>query len=416
MFTFLHAADLHLDSPLVGLSKHAEAPVDALKQATRDALKNLVDLALEQQVAFLLLAGDLYDGSWRDFSTGLFFIKEMRRLREADIPVYLISGNHDAESQLTSNLTLPENVHHFGSRKATSRPHPALPVSIHGQSFATPSVRENLAAAYPPPVDGHFNIGLLHTNLGDAEGHGNYAPSTLGQLVSHGYDYWALGHIHQRQIHHEHPHVVYPGNTQGRHIRETGAKGCYRVTVSDHLTVESCQFEPLDRVRWAELTIDCSPFHNEGDFLAALREEFQDSLTLHEDRLLCVRVTLTGPCALQEKWHADPGRLQAECLSLAEDISGESLWLEQVKLRTQSLLDPAQLAQQDDLTAMVLAALEDFQPGELPAAVLELKEKLPPAAREALAPQWQAEQSEAEEIRSEVAALVLQALATADSN
>src|SRR5690349_16787907 len=101
MFKFLHAADVHLDSPLKGLARYEGAPADEIRGATRRAFDNLVELAIQEEAAFLLLAGDLYDGDWKDYNTGLFFVSRMRRLEEAGIPVFLISGNHDAASQIT---------------------------------------------------------------------------------------------------------------------------------------------------------------------------------------------------------------------------------------------------------------------------------------------------------------------------
>jgi DNA repair exonuclease SbcCD nuclease subunit len=413
MFTFIHAADIHLDSPLVGLSQHEDAPVEIIRGATRTALTRLVDLAIDREVHFVIIAGDLYDGDWKDYGTGLFFVKEMRRLEKAKIPVYLIFGNHDAESKTTKSLELPENVHVFDTRSAESLPHPDLPVILHGQGFATQSVTENLAGHYPAAVPDHFNIGLLHTNLGDAAGHGNYAPSTLPQLVAHGYDYWALGHIHLRHIHHEKPHVVYSGNTQGRHINEPGAKGCYLVTVDDELEVTDTEFCPLDSVRWESLTIDCSEIEDEVEIYQAIRDELASALEAADGRLLAARVVLSGSCKLHEKLHAEHSRFLAECVSQAAAIDSELIWIESLRLKTRSLLDPQELAKRDDLTALVLEALDSFDPGVLPDSVTALKAKLPEEAinslKSSLSPESEADN---ETIKQDVAAIVLQAIAT----
>lgn len=411
-FTFLHAADIHLDSPLVGLSQHGDAPAETIRGATRTALTRLVDLAIEREVDFVLVAGDLYDGDWKDYGTGLFFIKEMRRLREAEIPVYLIHGNHDAESRITKGLELPENVRVFGSKKAEAIAHPDLPVTLHGQSFATQSVTENLAEGYPEPVADRFNIGLLHTNLGDRAGHGNYAPSTVTQLVDHGYEYWALGHIHQREIHHERPHIVYPGNPQGRHVKETGAKGCYLVAVDDELGVSDTEFCALDSVRWEQLTIDCAECEEESDLLGAIRAALDGALDGAEDRLLAARLVLTGASRLHGRLHAEHARILAECVSLAADLDPEGIWIEGLRLRTGSLVDPEELAKRDDLTALVLEALGTFDPAELPTPVNTLKKALPTEAVEklsaSLAPESDADR---DAIKEDVSAIVLQAIA-----
>ncbi|HEX6862914.1 MAG TPA: DNA repair exonuclease, partial [Thermoanaerobaculia bacterium] len=191
MFKFLHAADVHLDSPLKGLERYEGAPADEIRGATRRAFDNLVDLAIEEEAAFLLLAGDLYDGDWKDYNTGLFFVSRMRRLEEAGIPVFLISGNHDAASQITRVLRPPGNVKVLATKRPETILLDGLEVAIHGQGFASQSVSEDLAAAYPDAVPQLFNVGLLHTSLDGRPGHASYAPCTLPGLRSKGYQYWA---------------------------------------------------------------------------------------------------------------------------------------------------------------------------------------------------------------------------------
>ena len=416
MFKFLHAADIHLDSPLTGLSQHDEAPTETIRVATRSALTRLVDSAIDEGVDFVLIAGDLYDGDWKDFSTGISFNNEMRRLDAQQIPVYLIYGNHDAESRVTKSLQLQDNVHVFPTQEPETVHHPSLPVSLHGQGFATQSVSENLAENYPQPSGNRYNIGLLHTNLGDREGHGNYAPSSLSQLVAHGYDYWALGHIHIREIHHENPHVVYPGNTQGRHVKETGPKGCYLVTVDDDLKTCQCDFIALDTVRWENARVDCSDLVSEHALLDAIRIQLNKSLAKSDGRLLAVRLTLTGHTGLHELLHAEHSRLRAECQNIALDIDPELIWIEDVRVRTRTLINPEDLAKQDALTAFVLDALKAFDPNKLPSSVDTLVKKLPAEASRALRTSLEPQnEQEREAMRGEISAIVLQAIATSNS-
>lgn len=233
-FQFIHTGDIHLDSPLKGLSGHEGFAAEQIRMATRIAFEQLVTQAIDGQVAFVVIAGDLYDGDWRDFQTGLFFVRQMGRLRAANIPVFVLHGNHDAESQITKKLTLPDNVQVFSYRMPQTFKLADQRVALHGQSFRMQAVTENLAAAYPPPVKGFFNIGVLHTALGGVNGpHENYAPCTLEELVNKGYDYWALAHVHQGGVLHNNPHVVFCGNLQGRHIREAGPKSAQLITVRD---------------------------------------------------------------------------------------------------------------------------------------------------------------------------------------
>ena len=224
---FIHAADIHLDSPLRGLERYEGAPVDEIRQATRRALENLVSLAVESEVDFVLLVGDLYDGDWRDHNTGLFFAKQMSEFRKAGIKVFLIAGNHDAQNVMTKSLRLPDNVHQLNTSKPETVRLEELGVAIHGQGFRTKAVTKNLAMDYPAAIPHVFNIGLLHTSVTGREGHDNYAPCTPTNLVDLNYDYWALGHVHTRECLSEDPPIHFPGNVQGRHIREAGPKGVW---------------------------------------------------------------------------------------------------------------------------------------------------------------------------------------------
>ena len=264
MFRFIHAADPHLDSPLQGLELHEGAPVGVLRGATRRAFGNLVDLAIEEAVDFVVIAGDLYDGDWKDYSTGLFFRSQMVRLQAKGIPVYLIAGNHDAASVVSKKLSLPENVHVFSTRTTESVEVPGQPVVIHGRGFPHRAVPENLDKDYPPAVAGRFNLGLLHTSLTGRPEHDTYAPCSEQDLRSKGYGYWALGHIHQPEVISEDPWIVFAGNCQGRHAREAGPRGCRLVTVNDALEVERADWQPLDVVRWQVLEVDLTGVEDES--------------------------------------------------------------------------------------------------------------------------------------------------------
>jgi len=255
MFRFIHAADIHLDSPLHGLSRYESAPADSIRDACRRAFKNLVDLAIEEKVSFVLLAGDLYDGDWKDYSTGIFLSQQMGRLGQHGILVFAVAGNHDAANRMTKALNSPANMTILSSRKVETIRIDDLAVAIHGRSFGTQHVDENLAAEFVAAEKGMFNIGLLHTSLDGREGHAVYAPCSVDDLRSKGYQYWALGHIHKQEFVSEDPWIVFPGCIQGRHIRETGAKGCVLVTVEDGSVsrVEKCS---LDVLRWVECSVD----------------------------------------------------------------------------------------------------------------------------------------------------------------
>lgn len=353
---FLHAADLHLDSPLRGLDRYPGAPVERLRNATRAALEKLVDKALGEKVDFVLFAGDIYDRDWQDFHTGLYFREQMVRLGRAGIRVFIVQGNHDAQGVISRQLPLPDNVTVFSSRSAQTVRLDELGVAIHGRSFPERAVDEDLVPAYPAPVPGCFNIGLLHTSLNGRGGHDTYAPTDLGTLLAKAYDYWALGHVHTREVVCENPRVVFPGNLQGRHANETGAKGCELVTVLNG-RIEA-EFLPLDVVRWHRLDLAL-----DGDSrLETLTERFHAALRTQlpagGERLHALRVTLTGACTLHALEAARPGTLAAALRAAAQDVGDSELWIEQVRVDLSTPLDRQHEAQRQDAVGELLRLVD----------------------------------------------------------
>ena len=357
-FRFLHAADLHIDSPLRGLSRYAGAPVERLRNATRRALENLVDLALAEKVHFVLLAGDLYDRDWPDFHTGLFFRAQMVRLGRAHIAVFIVQGNHDAQGTITRELPLPEHVKVFSSRGAETVHLPALGVAIHGRSFPQREVPEDLVPHYPDALPGQFNIGLLHTSLVGGNGHDTYAPTDIPTLKTKGYDYWALGHVHTRAVVCESPRVVFPGNLQGRHANETGPKGCELVTVADGQM--EARFVPLDVVRWHQLSVALDGVDTLAQASQVIATALEIATVGAGDRLNALRIHLTGHTALHTTEAGQPGTLEAAVHAAAQDVAGAELWIEQVQLQLSSPIDRAVLAQGVDAVAELLRLVDEL--------------------------------------------------------
>lgn len=329
-FRFLHAADIHLDSPLRGLAGQEGSAAERIRGATREAFEQLITLALVEEVAFVIIAGDLYDGDWRDYRTGLFFAAQMGRLNEAGIPVFLLHGNHDAESQITRRLSLPPNVRVFGARAPGTFTLDDLDVALHGQSFRRRDTRENLVPGYPDPLDCDLNIGVLHTGLGGMGGHENYAPCALEDLLARGYDYWALGHVHQFQVLHEHPHVVFPGNLQGRHIRETGPRGAVLVTVTDG-RLSGLTAVPVDVVRWSLVPVPVAADTDIADAVSRIRAALEQAVDREADgRLLACRVELQGRSARHDQLLAAEDHLLAEARSVAVGLGVDAAWVERL--------------------------------------------------------------------------------------
>jgi DNA repair exonuclease SbcCD nuclease subunit len=355
---FIHTADIHLDSPLAGLSAAKDAPSARLRDSTRAALRTLVDYALAEAVDFVVIAGDLYDGTWRDYSTGLFLTAQMARLAEAGIPVFIVLGNHDAESKLTRQLTLPANVHVFAARQPQTIRLDACDVALHGRSFPTPALGENIALSYPPPVPGRFNIGLLHTAAGGREAHANYAPCALADLLAKGYDYWALGHVHAREILSERPHVVFCGNLQGRNIRETGPKGFTVVHVEDGRVV-AADHVAADTVRWFRCSVDLAKASDLDEVLDAVADALGTAAADADGRLAVVRLVLDGETPAHAALAGHRERLVAECQAAAQRAAGE-VWIERVSVATRPPGDLDAAAQRPDAVGALLRAIADM--------------------------------------------------------
>jgi predicted phosphodiesterase len=361
--------------------------VEAIRGATRRALSNLVSLCLEERARLLLVAGDVYDGDWRDYSTGLFFAAELLRLREGGCRVAMVRGNHDAVSQVTRNLRLPEHVAELPAARPGTLRFEELGVAVHGQSYKDRAVQEDMTSGYPSPAPGVLNVGLLHTALTGRPGHAPYAPTTPEILATRGYDYWALGHVHQREVVREDPWVVFPGNLQGRHVRETGQKGA-TVIETENGRIQSVEHRSLDVVRWVQCDVDGSVAASPDDVVELARAALEREVAGAEGRIVAARVVVRGHtrahAALLQGAEAWAAQIRTDASALSDE-----LWVEKVKLETCAELDVAALGLRDDAVGQVARALallrrEPETRAELAETLSDLRGKLPPEAREGI--------------------------------
>ncbi|RMH46380.1 MAG: DNA repair exonuclease [Alphaproteobacteria bacterium] len=289
MLKLLHTADIHLDSPLKSLVLRDPDLAEQAATATRVALSRIVNAAIAENVAAVLIAGDLFDGQQRSARTGAFVIAEFDRLRDRAIRVFCIRGNHDAENPISGAIDLPDNVHVFDGRGGRVRL--TDDVWIHGVSFAQRRAPESLLPKFGPPVPGAVNIGMLHSSLAGAAGHDVYAPCTPAELAAHGFDYWALGHVHRRQIHATAPWIVMPGTPQGRDMGETGPKSATLITIDGGISVAEVPTSVLEFV-----AIDLPVPGDDGDdaLRDAIRARLRAAAQALQSDFGAVRLTLTG--------------------------------------------------------------------------------------------------------------------------
>lgn len=384
----LHAADIHLDSPLQKLGSYEGAPADQIRRASRHALENLVRLAVDEAVDLVVVAGDLYDGDWPDQNTGLFFVAQANKLVEAGIPLVVIRGNHDAANRMTSSLPLPRNPDGseimMRSDKVDLRLFESMGVAVHGRSFLNRVESDNLAATYPPPIGGMFNIGLLHTSLNGIEGHDPYAPCSPVELADKHYDYWALGHVHARGNHaiEGAAPVVFSGNLQGRHIRECGPKGCMIVEVDDRNRCE-LQFRELDVVRWQLCQMDVSQIRHLDEIHDRFQTWLSDTLPDCGERLLVVRVELVGATDLNHLLRRNQTQVMSSLQSIAVSHGRGKTWLEQLKIRCVEKASAASPVEMEGPLASLTAVIEqlkreDALPDLIQDELQALHKKLPP--------------------------------------
>ena len=381
MFKFLHTADIHLDSPLLNLNKYDDSPREEFRSATRRAFDNIVDLAIQEEVKFVLIAGDLYDGDCSDFNTPLHFRRRMEELQQHDIRVFLIHGNHDAASTMRKafRLELPNNVEFFRTDRPETKLIEELSVAIHGQGFASKVVEDDLSKNYPEPVPDCINIGMLHTNCGSREGHDRYAPSTVDGLQSKGYDYWALGHIHKYwgEIG-PRPWIIYPGNPQGRHIGETGPRGVIIATVDGDRIDRKRHF--VDVARWYHVKVDTEQCADADEVVAAAINSIENDTRESSNMPLAIRLDFFGNTQAHRGLMRESGYWDTQIREEVLNRFDERVWVEKIRFRTRPQADTTaepDSAIYDFVNSLKDADLVDFARDELRADFEKMLTTLP---------------------------------------
>ena len=331
-FRFVHTADVHLDSPLESLALRDPDMATIVQGATRQAFVNIIDLCLEEQVDALLIAGDLYDGHKQSMETALFFVEQVKRLTTAGILVFMIKGNHDVKSAVTKqlNMMLPEGMTLF-SGKTKVIEIPEKNVAIHGVSFPKGAVPDSLLPDYKQPVAGKINVGLMHTSLGGSKNHDVYAPCSVQDLAAHGFDYWALGHIHKRSVETlDNCTIVMAGIPQGRHINEGGNRSVSLVQITDN---GQCDVEErsVHVAQFERLRVDVTGLDDWPELVRHLVQACQ--LESSADYLI-VRLQVVGKTPLAFQLQRDQDLLMAD---LKQQLG--KIYIEKIELQVQPLSD-----------------------------------------------------------------------------
>ncbi len=322
--SFIHAADLHLDSPFQGMSHLPETVFNEVRHSTFAALDQLIATAISKQVDFVLLVGDLFDHERQSLKAQIRLRTAFEALQEHGILVYLSYGNHDFISGNRHAVTYPDNVHVFPNEEVSSftfeKEREKLAM-ITGFSYENRAVTTPKIEAYPPKKPGiPYHIGMLHGSLYGNQEHDTYAPFRLGQLIEKEYDYWALGHIHTRQVLTEQPYIIYPGNLQGRHRHESGPKGCYHVTMDGQRT--NANFLPMSEMVFKSITVDIA----ECESIDAIEQKLFELIPHSEDERYLIHVTWETS---QGKWVSDyhEGLLKELLESINERTVAHRQWV-----------------------------------------------------------------------------------------
>lgn len=327
---FIHCADLHLGSPFVGLENLPERIYREVQQATERSFAKIVEIAIEKRVDFLIIAGDLYDGEDRNIRAQLFFRRQMERLAQEQIPVFIVHGNHDHLGGSWTKLQWPHNVYTFPEQVVKKRYKTTNGTVCHLYGFSYPQahVNEKMIHDYEKEPGADFHIGILHGHNSSDLLHFPYAPFTVRELVEKDFDYWALGHIHRSEILATEPYIIYPGNIQGRNKKETGNKGCYFITLSDAGT--EAEFIATSPLIWETVTLT-NPIHNFDDLYRSCLEVKDRMKQTGKHTLLELKINRAFIVPQLEQWFHSEELLEI----LQEGEEGEAVfsWIHSLRIQ-----------------------------------------------------------------------------------
>lgn len=363
---FIHTADLHLDTPFRGLTSWNQELAGKLKDSTFHSFHKIIDLCIKENVDFLIISGDIFDSQNKSLAAQLKFVSELRRLSDKGIATYFNCGNHDPLISWIGTIQLPEHVYRFDDTQTgcfTYYKNKEPLADIHGISYSSNAVRKNLAADFklsdhPSP----FSFAVLHGTVGAPGPHANYAPFKIKDVINKGFDYWALGHIHKKQVVRDsQPAIVYPGNPQGRDFGETGIKGCYLVEI-DKEKHPSIDFIPTQFIRFEEVYINLSGEQDIGKLPDKINKSIHNIQNYNEKDSYILRVNLSGRTTLHNKIVRHEEREQLiDYFNEGQLNQNHFIWIDQITTSTYPDIDIEQIGKGADFTAEILKVFDKYE-------------------------------------------------------
>ncbi|MGI6045378.1 MAG: metallophosphoesterase family protein [Eggerthellaceae bacterium] len=308
---FIHTSDLHLGTSFKGVRSLSSTWKNKLVKAIPEAFDRVISAAIEHQVDFLIISGDIFDSDRVSYGDYLRFFEGIKILSDKGIPTYLCTGNHDPYSFWQKKyFELPESAYLFqaDAPSFTVYERDGEPLCLLGgrgfknqfwtedyeitDGITRKAAEESLSGVIAHPDLVPYAIGVAHTGLTVDK---QIAPSDPQKLANAGMDYWALGHIHQTYLYPspDNPRVVFSGCIQGRDINETGMCSCFLVELKEG-QVNRLTPIPTSSVVWEkpEVSIEgCTSLPKiKEKILAALNKLAQKN----NGAAIVARVTLTG--------------------------------------------------------------------------------------------------------------------------
>lgn len=400
--TFLHAADLHLDSPYIGLRHLPEPLLHRVQESTFVSLQRLVDVAINKKVDFIIIAGDLYDAEQRSLKAQIRVRDEMKRLEQEGIQVFIVHGNHDPLTKSKVEIKWPSNVHIF---KEEVEVIPFIKegktaVNLYGFSYVNKAITENMSVKYEKKEGADYHIAILHGTLSSIHDHVPYAPFQLSDLKQNVFDYWALGHIHQKQVLSESPLIIYPGNTQGRHKKETGEKGCFHVKLHD--SIQEFSFIETCDILWESVEISITSLQTLDELVHLCKQTLSSLRETEQGVFVNLKLVDIGEIAFLLKEDVILDDL-VSILQDGEEELANFVWVSSIENKTQLIRNHKELKSEFHFIGDLLQQVEEYT---------NYEEALSPLYRHRLGRKYLSplSQAEKEEILKEAESLILNEL------